>query len=154
MFNFCIKCHVAKAIHIMLIFINSVTFFIYKVKTLNGTKTLCMQREGWEPRTDLSINQKFAHLCSDVGPKKRWSANTIPVISTWRGVDSAVLSHAAAPGKQLPDWKQGIIWVTSQECWCMDPHSCLLTPINAQAPHCVVSLKSTDQLIVPGSNGD
>lgn len=74
----------------MLIFINSVAFFICKVKTLSGTKTLGMQREGWELRTDLSINQKFAHLCSDMSPKKRWSANTTPMISSWRRVDTVL----------------------------------------------------------------
>lgn len=94
-FNFCIKCHVAKAIHIMLIFINSVAFFICIAKALNGTKTLCLQRDGWEPRTDLSINQKSAHLCSEKGPKKRWSADTKAMISTWRRVDSVVPSQAS-----------------------------------------------------------
>lgn len=38
-----------------------------------------------------SSSQKFAHPCSDLGPKKRCSANTVPGIITWRRMDHVLL---------------------------------------------------------------
>lgn len=64
------------------------------------------------------------------------------------------LRPAAAPGKTATRLETEHNLGDISRVLVQDPHTCLLTQVNVKAPHCVVPLKSTDHLIVPGSNGD
>lgn len=146
----------------MLIFIDSVIFIIYKVKLFSGTTTLCPQMADWKP--GMYISSFRASARSLLIPVRIWALE--------RGVQPTLcqgLSHGggwitsccfaccrslAATGKQQPDWNQSVIWITSQVCVCTDLRTCLMAQINTEAPHHILPLKTMDQLIVLRSNGD
>lgn len=145
----------------MLVFTDSVVFIIYKVKLFSST-TLCPQMADWKP--GMYVSSFGAAARSLLTPVQIWALKRDVQPTLCQGLSHgggwimsccpACCRSLAATGKQQPDWNQSIIWITPQVCVCTDPHTCLMAQINTEAPHHILPLKTMDQLIVLGSNGD